>query len=123
MVRAVRGHGDSVDYTSDKDAIAVATARIAIAEDQRPQVDDVLFAKTYFALEETGIGYPTLSARAGDGVDRLDGYLRVFADSYRVRGNRWVEQDFKKLEWTEGRSVSARRLKEFAAANRPGGQI
>ncbi|MBP0610373.1 MULTISPECIES: DEAD/DEAH box helicase [Burkholderia] len=66
-------------------------ARAEIREDQRPLTYEVLFAKTYFALEETGIGYPSMTASQTTDSNRLDAYLRVFADAYRVAGNRWSE--------------------------------
>jgi hypothetical protein len=50
-----------VDWISDGDQLAIAEARLAVARDQRPLVDDVLFSKTYFALEETGLGYRSLT--------------------------------------------------------------
>jgi Lhr-like helicase len=112
--------GDEVDWTTTGDSLAISRARQMVATDQRPLVDDVLFAKTYFALEETGLGYPVLIGRADGGSDRLDAYLRVFADSYRVLGNKWVDLNDRKKEWPTGRLVSSGRLREFAEANRPG---
>ncbi|MFM0371097.1 DEAD/DEAH box helicase [Paraburkholderia aspalathi] len=64
-------------------------AREFIREEQRPMVYEVLFSKTYFALEETGIAYPSLESAQTPESDRLDAYLRVFADAYRVAGSRW----------------------------------
>ncbi|SEE27416.1 Helicase conserved C-terminal domain-containing protein [Rhizobiales bacterium GAS191] len=110
---------DRVNWISQGDALAISNARNAVVTDQRPLVDNVLFAKTYFALEETGLGYPSIVPRQDDKADRLDAYLRVFADAYRVRGNKWVELDDKKKEWPQAQSVGSRRLREFAKANRP----
>ncbi|MEQ5840444.1 DEAD/DEAH box helicase [Paraburkholderia acidicola] len=67
-------------------------ARAYIRAAQRPLTYEVLFSKTYFALEETGIGYPSMTASQTPESDRLDAYLRVFADAYRVAGNRWSEE-------------------------------
>lgn len=67
-------------------------ARAYIRAEQRPLTYEVLFSKTYFALEETGIGYPSMTATQEPDSDRLDAYLRVFADAYRVAGNRWSEE-------------------------------
>ncbi len=112
-----RTTGDQVEWISQGDQLAIAEARLAVIRDQRPLVDDVLFAKTYFALEETGLGYPTLFPRQADGVDRLDAYLRVFADAYRVLGNKWVERNDRRKDWPDGHAVGSRRVKDFAAAN------
>lgn len=92
-------------------------ARAAIRNDQRPLAYEVLFSKTYFALEETGIGYPSVSATGGEKSDRLDAYLRVFADSYRVHGNRWVDDP---AHFDSGGQVPKRsRLFQFAKASSP----
>ncbi len=111
--------GDRVVWTERGDPHAIAAARAYVAEAQRPLVDEVLFSKTYFALEETGLGYPALVGRAGADSDRLDAWLRVFADAYRVRGNRWVEQDPRRTQWPDGNRVRARRVRDFAEAIAP----
>ncbi|KQS76378.1 hypothetical protein ASG58_11145 [Rhizobium sp. Leaf383] len=105
-----------VRWREQHDSNALQAARTDVISDMRPLVDDVLFSKTYFALEETGLGYPSLFPSEGAGHDRLDAYLRVFADAYRVRGNRWVEKNEQRKEWTSGQSVLNRRVKTFAAA-------
>ena len=40
------------------DADKLAAARTEVYSAQNPHIDEVLFSKTYFALEETGLGYP-----------------------------------------------------------------
>lgn len=67
-------------------------ARAEIRDAQRPMTYEVLFSKTYFALEETGLGYPSITPTQTGSSDRLDAYLRVFADGYRVIGNDWADQ-------------------------------
>jgi Lhr-like helicase len=111
---------ERVQWIARGDQLAIAEARLAVTRDQRPLVDDVLFAKTYFALEETGLGYPTLLARQGDGADRLDAYLRVFADAYRVLGNKWIERNDRRKDWPDAQAVGARRVKDFAKASSGG---
>ncbi|TCA55149.1 DEAD/DEAH box helicase [Rhizobium leguminosarum] len=105
-----------VRWRDQDDANALQAARTEVITDMRPLVDDVLFSKTYFALEETGLGYPSLFSVEGNDHDRLDAYLRVFADAYRVRGNRWVEKNEQRKEWPSGFSVQNKRVKTFAAA-------
>ncbi|WP_374659909.1 DEAD/DEAH box helicase [Phenylobacterium sp.] len=112
--------GEAVNWLSQGDPVADVEVRLAVVNDQRPLVDDVLFAKTYFALEETGLGYPTLFARHGADSDRMDAYLRVFADSYRIRGNKWVERNARRKEWPNAHQATAKRVREFAEANAPG---
>ncbi len=64
-------------------------ARHSLVEDQRPLTYELLFSKTYFALEETGLGYPSLTPTQTPDSDRLDAFLRVLGDCYSVDGNRW----------------------------------
>jgi hypothetical protein len=52
--------------------LAIGEGRLSVARDQRPLVDDVLFSKTYFALEETGLGYASLFSKQTHNADRLD---------------------------------------------------
>jgi Lhr-like helicase len=106
-----------VEWIDGSDQLAINNARNAIIADQRPLVDEVLFSKTYFALEETGLGYPSIVSRQNGGADRLDAYLRVFSDAYRVRGNKWVELNDKRKEWPQASTVQSFRVKEFARAN------
>ncbi len=108
-----------VNWIDGGDQLAINNARNAVISDQRPLVDDVLFSKSYFALEETGLGYPSLLGRQDPDADRLDAYLRVFADSYRIRGNKWVELDDKRKEWPQAGAVSSSRVKDFARTNNP----
>jgi hypothetical protein len=94
----------------------ISAARLAVAKAQRPLLDDVLFARNYFALEETGIGYPCLTAKAVDGSDHLDALLRVLSDNYRVEANQWFRSD-QVREWPDGLSVTSRRVNSFTAAS------
>lgn len=108
-----------IEWISTGDSVAITDARNSVVRNQQPLVDDVLFAKTYFALEETGLGYPTLSAKAAADSDPMDAWLRVLADAYRVRGNKWVERNDRRRDWPSGIAVGSHRVKEFAAAVDP----
>jgi Lhr-like helicase len=117
---------DDVKWIDSGDLQAITNARSAVVTDQKPLVDDVLFSKTYFAMEETGLGYPSLFASQREDADRFDAYLRVFSDAYRVRGNKWVELDDKRKEWPQAATVGSRRVTEFArfsAPNDPLGEL
>lgn len=87
-----RGDSGHPEWPAGSEVGNAGVARAYIRDEQRPLTYEVLFSKTYFALEETGLGYPSLCASAVEGADRLDAYLRVFADAYRVHGNRWAEE-------------------------------
>lgn len=68
---------------------AAGKARRRIADAQRPLTYELLFSKSYFALEETGIGYPSLTPSQTAESNRLDAFLRVLGDSYSIEGNKW----------------------------------
>lgn len=61
-------------------------ARETVLKEASRNLTEALFSKTYFAMEETGLGYPCLSAaQPGDEVHELESaLLRVFADAYRL---------------------------------------
>ncbi|MFL9869546.1 DEAD/DEAH box helicase [Paraburkholderia fungorum] len=86
------GASGNPEWPAHSDSGDEGEARAYIREEQRPLAYEVLFSKTYFALEETGIGYPSITPTQTPSSDRLDAYLRVFADAYRVAGNRWADE-------------------------------
>ena len=89
-----------------------------MVKDQQALVDEILFSKTYFALEETGLGYPSLFPAQAPNTGRLDAYLRVMSDAYRVKGNRWVNDNTK--PWAlESQVPRANRVRRFAVACNP----
>ena len=90
-------------------------ARNEMVEDQRPLTYEVLFSKTYFALEETGIGYPSITSNSTADSDRLDAYLRVFGDSYSVEGNKWTSPSYADVP-----DELPRRVRRFAEASSAG---
>lgn len=83
---------------------------------QSELVDDVIFANTFFALEETGLAYPSLSAEAGPEVDRLDAWLRVFASATRMHENKYYDEA-RAREWPNAAAVpQTNRVARFANA-------
>ncbi|MFO0406748.1 MAG: helicase-related protein, partial [Labrys sp. (in: a-proteobacteria)] len=76
-----------------------------------------------FALEETGLGYPSLFDHDGSKEQRLDAYLRVFADSYRVTSNKWLTKEAP--DWTCFENVSKRvkLMAEMASPDDPRGEV
>lgn len=77
------GRVDWKDDAAAQDKLNIAR-QMLVGEMQR-LVTGVVFNKTYFALEETGIAYPCTGAAATP-EDKLlaDAFLRVLADSYRL---------------------------------------
>ena len=89
---------------------------VLIFNAQSELVDDVIFANTFFALEETGLAYPSLSADSGEDVDRMDAWLRVFASATRVHENKYFDPR-RIREWTGAEVVPAtNRVAHFAEA-------
>ena len=87
-----------------------------IFDEQTELVDDVIFANTFFALEETGLAYPSLSDGFGEEVDRMDAWLRVFASATRVRENKFFDENRTK-EWPDAAAVPrTNRVARFARA-------
>ncbi|WP_321807369.1 DEAD/DEAH box helicase [Burkholderia sp. BCC1993] len=84
-----------------------------ILDKQYELIDDVIFANTFFALEETGLAYPSTSDRTGPEDDRLDAWLRIFASATRVRNNRYADEG-RMTEWVTGHDVKNRRTVRFA---------
>lgn len=102
-------------WREDLDPLQVSAARDNIAATQRSLVEDVIFSRNYFALEETGLGYPCLDLVRTEKSDKLDAFIRVLSDSYRVQANRWVRDDGIR-EWTTPYSIRSKRVSEFIAA-------
>ena len=97
------------DYIPINDILA---ARAQVSTEQFALLDDVLFARNYFALEETGLGYPCLANKRDQNSDLADAFLRVLSDNYRVEANRWVDsKDIK--EWVTFADIGSRRVKAF----------
>lgn len=104
---------DGTIYWNDKiEGTKITDAKNAVAKAQKTLIEDVIFARNYFALEETGIGYPCFEAQHQQNSDELNAILRVFADNYRVLANKWVKADSIK-EWVSGDSISSKRVKGF----------
>lgn len=82
-----------------------------ILEEQSALLDDVLFARNYFSLEETGLGYPCLTNKRDQSSDLADAFLRVLSDNYRVEANQWFTKDSK--EWAVYTDIGSKRVKAF----------
>jgi Lhr-like helicase len=75
-----------------------------IMKSQTALIEDVIFANSFFALEETGLAYPSLSAAEGGAADEMDAWLRVFASGNRVQEGEYFDQtDYK--QWHSAKDV------------------
>ena len=91
-------------------------AQRQVWEDHTRATTDLLFSRTYFAVEETGLGWPSLfpSGEYGAREERLDAWLRIFADCYRVRPDQWNDDD-RSRAWSDADVALAghSRLRDF----------
>jgi Distinct helicase family with a unique C-terminal domain including a metal-binding cysteine cluster len=72
----------------------IRRAREKVQDEQPPDATDLLFSKTYFALEETGLGWPSFygTEEYTPEKSRDDAMLRIFADAYRITPNQFQEE-------------------------------
>lgn len=103
---------DEVQFAASLNEATRAGLSSEILKEQYKLIDDVIFANTFFALEETGLAYPSASPSSGGGADELDAWLRMFASAYRVSDNRYVVQTMP--EWALGSDVTNKRLLRLA---------
>ncbi|WP_282187583.1 DEAD/DEAH box helicase [Chromobacterium haemolyticum] len=93
----------------------LSTARAEIAEDLEKLVGQTLFSKTYFALEESGWGYPCLPLLDGKTraqVAQFDAMLRVLGDTNRLDPSQYR---INHNTWNAAQDISPRnRLRRFA---------
>jgi hypothetical protein len=105
-----------VSYASWLSDVDQQNLGVRIRTTMEELVDDVIFANTFFALEETGLAYPSISREAGEEVDRLDAWLRVFASATRVQENKFFDRE-RAREWTSPDQLPRRnRVRRFADA-------
>ncbi|MGX9574205.1 DEAD/DEAH box helicase [Mesorhizobium sp. f-mel] len=72
-------------------AAELQAARVHVVSDLRKLVNQTVFNRSYFALEEAGLGYPclALTGRTREAVAPDDAMLRVVADNYRYEPTEW----------------------------------
>jgi hypothetical protein len=104
---------NGVEYTDRLSGVKRKELGVKILEEQYKLIEDVIFANTFFSLEETGLAYPSASPKSGQESDEIDAWLRLFASAYRVLDNKFVDGG-RIAEWTLGREVTNNRLKNFA---------
>ncbi|MBD9415258.1 DEAD/DEAH box helicase [Pseudomonas sp. PDM16] len=107
--------GNHIVYSPKLNDVQKAGLNKEILDGQYELIDDVLFANTFFALEETGLAYPSIMDGDEAKADRLDAWLRVFAGAYRVLDNKYVNGDSLN-EWVTGSDVKHKRVLRFAQA-------
>jgi hypothetical protein len=108
--------GETITYANWLDDNEQKQLGLAIGKELMELVDDVIFANTFFALEETGLAYPSISRESGGAVEQLDAWLRVFASATRVQENKYFNST-SVTEWDAGSKIRpTNRVRKFADA-------
>ncbi|MEH3128287.1 DEAD/DEAH box helicase [Agrobacterium cavarae] len=99
----------SEETESDDNLQRLGRARQRVQKEQPPEATDLLFSKTYFALEETGLGWPSFygSVEYTEECSRNDAWLRIFSDAYRITPNQYKEE--APTPWTSGLDMVGKR--------------
>jgi Lhr-like helicase len=89
---------------------------LEIVRNQYELVEDVVFSNTFFALEETGLAYPSVTRNLSSDTQEMDAWLRVFAGAYRVEDSKYFDRNSAR-DWIFANNVPARnRVRRFAYA-------
>lgn len=111
---AVNGHFDWKDVPAQRNDID--DVRREIVRESLDTIAQAIFNKTYFSLEETGLGYATVplsAVRNEEDQDVLAAYVRVLSDSYRLNESKY---DGAK-DWTDVQDIGpTERVLRFATA-------
>ncbi|ANL51568.1 DEAD/DEAH box helicase [Rhizobium phaseoli] len=99
----------SEETESDDNLQTLGRARQRVQKEQPPEATDLLFSKTYFALEETGLGWPSFygAVEYTDECSRNDAWLRIFSDAYRITPNQYKEE--APSPWNSGLDMVGKR--------------
>lgn len=102
----VEGDGVVWKHVPGNEADLVA-ARTNLLDELRRSVSETLFSRTYFALEESGLGFVALPRRSGQSDEEWKqeaALLRIFADAYRLRHSPFDGSDPK--PWGDAEQVA-----------------
>ncbi|MEP8757861.1 DEAD/DEAH box helicase [Enterobacter hormaechei] len=103
--------GESVRFSERLPSHELMKIKTKISYDQSELIDDVIFANTFFALEETGLAYPCISDK--DDMPEIDAWLRVFSGAYRVKENKYFDAS-RTRDWYVGKDVEKEKIKRVA---------
>jgi ATP-dependent helicase YprA (DUF1998 family) len=101
----------------------LCSARQALVSAVHASLVDVIFSRTYFSFEESGLGYPCVLASLLPGesekwLKELAAFMRVLADSYRFEPSPYRDDDQNEDKgWRKFDEILSERVKEFAKAS------
>jgi hypothetical protein len=89
---------------------------LEIVKNQYELVEDIVFSNTFFALEETGLAYPSVARGNDAAIQQMDAWLRVFAGAYRVEDSKYFDRNSAR-DWLAANNVPAtNKVRRFANA-------
>lgn len=102
------------DHVQDRDWIDAA--RLDMVLEMQKLVNEVLFHRGYFSIEESGLGYVCLPLSSAGGDQELfqrhAALLRAFGDAYRQRNSPFAQTP---VPWPDGNAIGAlNRVMKFA---------
>lgn len=103
--------GETIGFSERLPSHERMKIKTKISYDQSELIDDVIFANTFFALEETGLAYPCISGK--DDMPEIDAWLRVFSGAYRIKENKYFDAS-RTRDWHAGKDVEKERVKRVA---------
>jgi Lhr-like helicase len=108
--------GRTVRFSSHLNHEERTALGLEVIRNQYELVEDIVFSNTFFALEETGLAYPSV-ARGNDAViQQMDAWLRVFAGAYRVEDSKYFDRNSAR-DWLAANNVPAtNKVRRFANA-------
>lgn len=108
--------GETIRFASHLQELNRRELGTEIIQNQYELVEDVIFSNTFFALEETGLAYPSVSRGLDVKTQELDAWLRVFAGAYRVEAGKYFDPNTVR-DWTEGGNLPrTNKVRRFADA-------
>lgn len=117
---ALESHNGAWRWKYDANHGVLADTRERVRQNQTELLADILFSRTVFALEETGLGWVSLDKSDGGSTsNQNDAFLRVFADESRIYGMPFFDPETKRQYHPGEKLPASSRVHRFATAIQP----
>jgi Lhr-like helicase len=108
--------GDRIRFSSHLNLQERRELGLEILRNQYELVEDIVFSNSFFALEETGLAYPSIARGTNPATQAMDAWLRVFAGAYRVEDNKYFDRATAR-DWLAATNVPpTNKVRRFADA-------
>jgi hypothetical protein len=108
--------GDKVRFGSHLSLEERKALGLEILRNQYELVEDIVFSNSFFALEETGLAYPSIARGTDPSTQGMDAWLRVFAGAYRVEGSKYFDRATARDWLTSNNVPPTNKVRRFANA-------